>query len=329
MLTKRENLIETLRGGKPDRFVKQYEFLNMIMEAAFAMEGIPMQPVEGLSKDSWGITWSFPKGQIGGFPVHDAQHKVIKDITQWEKYVKKPEVPTSKEKWAPAVAHANAIDREQEFVASIYAPGVFEMTHHLMGMEDALMSYYEEPEAMHALLDLITEFELENAEMVIDKLRPDALFHHDDWGSQISSFMSPEMFAEFLVPRYKKIYGFYKANGVELIVHHSDSYAANLVPHMIDVGIDIWQGTMKTNKIPQLIETYGKEISFMGGLHSGEMDFPGWTEELIAQEVEKACKTNGKLHYIPCITHGGPMSHFPGVYEEIDRQIDQMSKEMF
>lgn len=191
------------------------------------------------------------------------------------------------------------------------------------------MAFYEEPEAMHELINYITEFELEFAEILIDRIHPDALFHHDDWGSQISSFLSPSMFQEFFVPAYKKIYGYYKANGVELIVHHSDSYAANLVPAMIEMGIDIFQGVMNTNNIPELINNYGRQISFMGGLHSGELDFPDWTPERIAEDVERACKANGKSFYIPCITHGGAMSHFPGVYEEIDKQIDKMSKEMF
>ena len=44
MLTKRQNLMETIRGGNPDRFVKQYEFMNMIAEAAFFMLGIPHEP---------------------------------------------------------------------------------------------------------------------------------------------------------------------------------------------------------------------------------------------------------------------------------------------
>ena len=56
------------------------------------------------------------------------------------------------------------------------------------------------------------------------------------------------MFEEFLLPAYKDIYGCYKENGVELIVHHSDSYAATLVPYMIEMGIDIWQGVMTTGK---------------------------------------------------------------------------------
>lgn len=326
MLTKKQNLLETIKGGKPDRFVKQYEFLNMIFEAAFQMTGIPMMPGP-TSKDIWGITWTFMEGQIGGFPVHDEEHLVIKDITKWKEYVKKPLIPTDDESWAPAIAHANAINRNEEFVTAMYAPGLFEMTHHMMGMENSLMAFYEEPEAMHELINYITEFEF--AEILIDRIHPDALFHHDDWGSQISSFLSPSMFQEFFVPAYKKIYGYYKANGVELIVHHSDSYAANLVPAMIEMGIDIFQGVMNTNNIPELINNYGRQISFMGGLHSGELDFPDWTPERIAEDVERACKANGKSFYIPCITHGGAMSHFPGVYEEIDKQIDKMSKEMF
>ncbi|MFZ7120148.1 MAG: uroporphyrinogen decarboxylase family protein [Eubacteriaceae bacterium] len=327
MLTKRQNLIETIQSGNPDRFVNQYEFLNLIMEASVTMAGFPAPG--GMGKDGWGITWNWPEGQMGPFPMHDEEHKVLKDITQWRNYVKKPSIPTNEEVWAPAIAHANAVDRNEEFVTAMVAPGVFEMTHHLMSIEDALMALYEEPEAMHELIDYITDFELEFAKILIDKIHPDALFHHDDWGSQISSFLAPEMFEEFFLPAYKKIYGYYKSNGVELIVHHSDSYAANLVPYMIEMGIDIWQGVMDTNKIPELIKEYGEKITFMGGLNSGEIDFPDWTPENCAKHVEETCKTNGTKYFIPCLTMGGPDSLFPGVYDEVSKEIDKMSKEMF
>ena len=95
------------------------------------------------------------------------------------------------------------------------------------------------------------------------------------------------------------------------------------------MGIDIFQGAMKTNDIPELIKKYGGKMTIMGGLHSGELDFPGWTREIIAAEVEKACRTNGNKYFIPCVTHGIPMSHFEGSYEAINEEIDRMSKEMF
>jgi len=325
MLTKRQNLMETIKGGNPDRFVNQYEFMNLIMEAPLGEMAGPGQII----KNGWGITFSWPADQLGGFPVHDEEHKVLKDITDWKNQVKAPAVATSDEAWAAAVAHANAVDRNEEFVTAFVAPGVFEMTHHLMSMEDALMALYEEPEDMHDLIDYLVDYELAYAKELISRIHPDCIFHHDDWGSQRSSFVSPEMFEEFFLPAYKKIYGFYKENGVELIVHHSDSYGVNLVPFMIEMGIDIWQGVMTTNNVPELIEKYGQQMTFMGAIDSGVVDFPGWTPEIVAEYTEKACKECGKLYFIPNLTQGLNFSSFPGVYEETTKVIDRLSKEMF
>lgn len=325
MLTKKQNFLETIRGGNPDRFVNQYEYLNLILEVPTGFA-----PVKGTNfKDGWGVSWSWPEDQIGGFPLHDDEHKVLKDILKWKEVVKAPAINTSDADWAAAIAHANSIDTNEEYRTVMFGPGIFEMTHMLMGMEDALMGLYEEPEAMHELIDYFTQYELDFAKVLIDRLHPTALFHHDDWGSQINSFVSPDMFEEFFLPAYKKIYGFYKANGVEIIVHHSDSYAANLIPHMIEMGMDVWQGVMRTNNIPEVIKKYGGKLSFMGALHSGEIDFPTWTPENCAKHVEDACKSFGKHYFIPCLTSGLPMSNFPGVYETVTKEIDRMSKELF
>ncbi|MPW26803.1 uroporphyrinogen decarboxylase [Alkalibaculum sp. M08DMB] len=325
MLTKRQNLIETMKGGNPDRFVNQYEFMEMILEAPMEQGPEPGSEVT----NGWGITFSWPEGQLGEFPLHDEEHKVLKDITDWKKYVKSPSIDFPEEVWGAAIDHANSIDRNDKFVAAVVWPGLFEMTHHLMGMEDALMAFYEEPEAIHELIEYLTQYELEYAKVVIEHLHPDALFHHDDWGSQKNSFLSPEMFEEFFVPAYKKIYGFWKDNGVELIVHHSDTYAANLVPYMIEMGIDIWQGVMTTNNTPELINKYGKEITFMGDIDSGVVDFPGWTPEIVEEYVEQACKRCGKYYFIPNLSQGLDMSSFSGVYEETNAAIERMSKKMF
>ena len=161
--------------------------------------------------------------------------------------MKAPTVFYTDEEWAPAVAHSKSVARTDKYVTAFCAPGIFEMTHRLKGYEDALANLYEEPEAMHELIDYVVEYELAYAKQVVDHIHPDALFHHDDWGSQISTLFSPAMFREFFLPAYKKVYGFWKANGVQLIIHHSDSYAATLVPMMIEMGIDIWQGAMKSH----------------------------------------------------------------------------------
>lgn len=328
MLTKRQNLLETIRGGNPDRFVNQYEYLALAFDPT-VLEALGNCPKGSTSKNGWGVTIKFPENVPGPFPDTSEEVRVIKDITKWRDYVKAPEIKFPEEAWKPFVEAANAIDRNEQFVAPFGAPGIFEKIHYLMGMEEAMIAFYEEPEAMHELVDFLAEYEISAAKEVIEHLHPDALFHHDDWGSQISSFLSPDMFGEFIAPAYKKIYGYWKANGVELIVHHSDSYAANLVPHMIDCGIDIWQGVMSTNDVPNLVKKYGGRISFHGGIDNGKIDRVDWSKETIMAETEKACMECGKLYYIPGATMGGPESTFPGVYEAVSEAIDEMSKRMF
>ena len=78
MLTKKQNLMEVMKGGTPDRFVNQYEFMNLIMEVPLGVEFNYGQTW----KDHWGITWRWPEGQLGSFPVHDQEFKVLKDITE-------------------------------------------------------------------------------------------------------------------------------------------------------------------------------------------------------------------------------------------------------
>jgi hypothetical protein len=38
---------------------------------------------------------------------------------------------------------------------------------------------------------------------------------------------------------------------------------------------------------------------------------------------------SGKLYFIPCLVMGSPGSTFPGVYEAVSAEIDNMSKQMF
>ena len=176
---------------------------------------------------------------------------------------------------------------------------------------------------------MITEFELRLAEDICRRIRPDALFHHDDWGSQKSSFISPAMFEEFLLPCYKRIYGYYKAHGVECIVHHSDSYGENLVPYMVEMGMDVWQGAMSTNNIPKILAEHGGKLTLMGGIDNGKVDREDWTRELIHEETFRACREYGTKYYIPCTTMGDPASIYPGVYEAVMEEIDNASAEMF
>jgi hypothetical protein len=326
MLTKKQNLIETIKGGNPDRYVNQYEALGIVVgnPAGDVMIKPGQRGVTG-----WGVTMEWPEGFPGQFPVHDKEHIVIKDIENWREYVHAPKVKYNEEAWEPFVKQAEAIDRNEQFVLPFVAPGIFEQCHNLSEISNCLMYLITNPDEMHDLIKYITDWELELAEENIKYLKPDGVFHHDDWGTQISTFLSPDMFEEFYLEPYKQVYGYYKSHGAELIVHHCDSYAATLVPYMIEMGINIWQGPQSTNNLPELIKKYGDKITFMGGIDSGIVDRPDWTDEHIEEVVRDVCRACGTKYFVPCASQGLWISTYPGVYESVSAAIDKMSKEMF
>ncbi|MDR1496614.1 MAG: uroporphyrinogen decarboxylase [Clostridiales Family XIII bacterium] len=330
MLTPRENLIETIRGGKPERFVNQFEFMQLSFTDPYSYTNpVPYFPGDEDKTDYWGVTWTFPEGNPGMFPVHDAEHIVLKDITRWREFVKAPSLDFPEEMWAEAKAEYDACDRNESFIGPIIFPGIFEQLHSLMGMEGALCAFYENPKEMHELIDYIADWECAYVKLLTDRLQADTVLHHDDWGSQTSTFMSPKMFKEFLLEPYKRMYRSFHESGIELIVHHSDSYAATFVPYMIEMGIDIWQGATKSNDLPALIKQYGGQISFMAGIDSAEVDRFDWSREKIAEAVRWVGENCGKRYIIPCQTTGGPGSNFEGVYDTISEEIEKLSKEMF
>lgn len=331
MLTPKQNALEVINGGNPDRFVKQYEFVQIVMSDPYHLTYpvMPAKPGDPAVKCGWGYYNAWPEGHIGAFPMHDPEHLVCPDVAEWKKYVKAPQVVFPEEAWQQCIDEVAKIDRDKYMVAPFVAPGLFEMTHYLCEIQTALMNFYEEPEAMHELIEYVTEWELQYAEQLCKYMKPDALFHHDDWGTQMSTFLSPDMFDEFFLEPYTRIYNYYHEHGVKVIIHHNDSFSATLVPSMIKMGIDVWQGAMSVNNLPELIKKYGKDITFMGGVDNGKIDKVGWTQEEIERETDQLCRDCGKLYFIPCTSHGLNFSCIPGVYEAVDDEIDKMSKEMF
>jgi hypothetical protein len=97
---------------------------------------------------------------------------------------------------------------------------------------------------------------------------------------------------------------------------------------MIDVKIDVFQGCVTTNNVPELVKKYGGRISFMGDLDNGAIDRPNWTRNWL-HRGKKGMYKHDKLYYIPCLAAGGPGSTFPGVYDAVNAEIDKMSREMF
>ena len=329
MLTAKENMRQTLIGGKPDRIVNQFEALQFAVHPFMMLD--PEAKKGGPNVvNSWGVTRSFPENVPGAFPVHTPETIVCKDIEHWQDYVHAPSLKFPEELWAQCKETLyDPIDRDKAFATTLVVGGLFEMSHHLQGIEEALMNYLLYPDEMHDLIKYLADFELEMAEGICSHLHPEVIFHHDDWGSEANSFLPTHVFEDFFIEPYQQIYKYYKDHGVEFIIHHSDSYGVNLLPAMIEMGIDVWQGCMESNNNAELLKEYRGKIGFMGDIDNKSIDFTGWTQDdanRVARRAIERCQGQG---FIPCITQGGPGSVFPGTYQALIDAIDDYNTEKF
>ena len=330
MLTAKENMRQCIINGKPDRYVNQYEAMAFVMHPYSFTSKYPQKGGPDVVT-AWGVTYSFPENVPGGFPVHTPDKIVIKDIEHWRDYVHAPQVKGLPENlWEMSIGMASQIDGDKAFKCAMVAPGIFENTHHLSGMQNALVYYMEYEDEMHDLIKYLTDWELELAEGTCSRLHPTAVFHHDDWGSESNSFFRPSVFEDFFLEAYQQIYGYYKSHGCEFVIHHSDSYCANIVPIMIEMGIDVFQGCMHSNNVPELVKKYGDKMTFMGEIDNKFVDFEGWTPEVVQKAAVDAIeRVNSLTGFIPCITQGGPGSVYPGTYGELTKAIDNYNIEHF
>ena len=147
MLSIKDNFLETIRGGKPDRFVKQYEAQSLVLgdPVNFYVRGNRHPGMEPLY-DKWGTRILWPAGEQGAIP--DPHVKVLQDIEDWEDVVKIPDLIANcdqEELWGPYLERAAKVDRSETLLTMFAPTGIFERMHFLMGFEDTLVNVLAEP----------------------------------------------------------------------------------------------------------------------------------------------------------------------------------------
>lgn len=320
-MTAREIFLELLKeDGRPERQLKQYEALEMALGDPIGRYLHQGRRPGATIVDRWGTVIEWPADAPGSMPHVTEENKVIKDITHWRDYVNAPDIVANcsdDAAWEEFRTAVRARAGEERLVTAFMGTGIFEQCHFLMPFQEVLTNLYDHPQEMHELIDYITEYRLAYVKLLIEKLQPDVVFTHDDWGAKDALFMKPDMWREFFKEPYRKFYGYIRSQGC-IAIHHADSYLAPIVEDMAEIGIQVWQGTLPENNIPALQERLKGKLVLMGGVGAA-IDREDATEEEVKKYVHDALHTycpGG--HFIPSITYGIAGA----VYKQIDPWID-------
>ena len=155
----------------------------------------------------------------------------------------------------------------------------------LLGMEDALMMMYEEPEVVHAVLDHLVDYYFECNKRIFEAAADviDIAFMGNDLGSQTGPLLSVPLFEEFFVPRFKRLCDLAHSYGLYTQMHVCGDFH-QLIPCMRAAGIDAVQSLQPVN--PQMDASYlkanlGDQVIFNGCIDSVNKLIYGTVQECI------------------------------------------------
>lgn len=117
---------------------------------------------------------------------------------------------------------------------------IFERMHFLRGFDDTLMDCMMEPEIVAELAKKLADYQIGIIEEAyrLGKGRIHCYDTTDDWGTQQSLMIPPDIFREIFKPQYKRIFDKCHECGMD-IRFHTDGKINEILEDLIEVGVNI------------------------------------------------------------------------------------------
>lgn len=260
--------------------------------------------------DEWGIRWAYRIFQIQGHPIY----RPLDDISKVETYRFPPPLYDSEELKKEIAAH------KRKYFAMKGMITLFERMTALRLFEDVLMDMHADTHEINRMADRLTDYYMQAVDMLIEA-DVDCVEFGDDFGTQTGLLISPEIFRNFLKPRYKKMIDKVKAAGKKVHFHSCGANTA-LLEDLADLGIDSYWPQLGAYDLHELA-AFLKSRKIAIALHfRGElMNFK--TPAEIRKEVERTARifdveNGGGWFYIE-VDDGFPYENTKALFEAVDQ----------
>ncbi|HDN67340.1 MAG: uroporphyrinogen-III decarboxylase-like protein [Candidatus Latescibacterota bacterium] len=167
----------------------------------------------------------------------------------------------------------------------------------LRGQEQAFMDLILHPEIVHYCLDKLFHLCYENTLRIYEQIPGQVMITYvaEDFGSQEGLMYSPQQIREFFIPRMKRMIDLAHQAGA-YVFHHSDGAIREILPDMIEAGIDVLnpiQWRCKGMEREGLKRDFGDQVIFHGGVDNQYTLAFGSVEE-VRQEVKDNLRILGE-----------------------------------
>lgn len=293
-LTPRENALLALEHRVPERIVDLIGDSNMLGSFLICEKGpaSPEYPMGGSGKDWFGVQWRYEESSRA--PMVDPDYPpIMDDITKWRTQVSFPDLSKMDFRAAAEKDLSDPRYDPDKLNQVCIQTGPFERLLDCMGCEEALVSLLTEPEACREFFDAVIDYKIELIDRLAEVYPIDLIDFHDDWGTQISTFMSVETWKELLAEPISRVCRHCKEKGIHLQIH-SCGRIEKLIPEMVRIGVEHWSSCQAVNDIEALVHEFGNRLTFFGCMDTLQVRLPGVgreeVERLTAERIDNICR---------------------------------------
>lgn len=191
-----------------------------------------------------------------------------------------------------AAAVNESCKKDTRFLTGGCCPRPFEQLQFLRGSEQLYMDLALRPSGMMEFIARLHRFYCDWMEAWA-KTDVDALNFMDDWGAQRSLLINPSAWREIFKPMYKDYIDIAHHAGKKIFMH-SDGYTMDIIPDLIELGLDALNTQIFCMGIPNVAKFAGK-ITFWGEIDRQHLLSFGTVEQIEAAvaDVKKYLWKNG------------------------------------
>lgn len=332
-MNSRERVLKAFKRlpGLPDRVPVQFDLCRQLSDHLGKQLGIPVNYTENLYED---VTYRISANElrlalgsdvvVTGASVSD-DYQVVKEadgtwlneyqmrMRQGDIYVEVVDYPLA---YAETKADVDAFQfpdpdapgrfRDAEALIAKYKSEyviigdievtVFSLGHQLVGMEKLLIDMMMETEYVVPLFEACAGFQTQIGLRLIEK-GVDALWFGDDFGTQTSLIIPPEIFRTQLKPIYKKMIDRFKAAKPDIIpILHCDGAVADLLDDIREIGFEVFNPVQPgvPGHLPQDMKSnFGDKFAFWGAIDQQDL-LPNRTDEELERDIVEKISILGK-----------------------------------
>ena len=242
--------------------------------------------------DEYGIGYRSPKDGGLYFDIFDNPLRGEITVADVEAYPWPDTDDPHRYEGIRAAAERVQRDEQRATVFRGVATGIFQLASWMRGHEQFFMDMLVDPPLANALLEKALEIKLAGWAHIFEVAGDcvDITYDSDDYGTQISMILSPDLWRELIKPRLTRLHEFIHGHSNARVFYHTCGAVKPIIPDLIETGVDILnpvQISAVDMDTADLKREFGRDLTFWGGTIDAQHVLPTGTPAQIKAAVRE------------------------------------------